>query len=152
MLNKENGNKRIGQLTYMLCCITDMDYESAEQLVVTTDIGKRILENDITIMYEQQTENLAEIASEFIGKQIHLDIASQLTEEKIVDAALKLNNYEKENNPDRKVIECFSFNKNNIDKNIFQKNLKQKRKKVLMIKRQNQMNARRIENANKFKK
>ena len=71
MLNK-NGNKRIGQLTYMLCCITDMDYESAEQLVVTTDIGKRILENDITIMYEQQTENLAEIASEFIGKQIHL--------------------------------------------------------------------------------
>ena len=40
----------------------------------------------------------------------------------------------------------------NIDKNIFQKNLKQKRKKVLMIKRQNQMNARRIENANKFKK
>ena len=151
MLNK-NGNKRIGQLTYMLCCITDMDYESAEQLVVTTDIGKRILENDITIMYEQQTENLAEIASEFIGKQIHLDIASQLTEEKIVDAALKLNNYEKENNPDRKVIECFSSNKNNIDKNIFQKNLKQKRKKVLMIKRQNQMNARRIENVNKFKK
>lgn len=128
MLNK-NGNKRIGQLTYMLCCITDMDYESAEQLVVTTDIGKRILENDITIMYEQQTENLAEIASEFIGKRIHLDIASQLTEEKIVDAALKLNNYEKENNLDRKVIECFSSNKNNIDKNIFQKNLKQKKKK-----------------------
>lgn len=152
MLNKQNGNKRIGQLTYMLCCITDMDYESAEQLVVTTDIGKRILENDITILYEQQTENLAEIASEFRGKQIHLDIASQLTEEKIVDAALKLDNYEKQNNPNRKVIECFSSDKNNIDKNIFQKNLKQKRKKVLMIKRQNQMNARRIENANKFKK
>ena len=151
MLNAQRERRRIKQLAYMICQITGIDFELAEQLVVETDIGKRILQNDVTLMYEQQTENLAEIALEFKEKKIHLDIVSQLTIEKIAAAAWKVGAYDQDDTD--KKITAYAVKAGNVaDKEHIREKLMHRRRQILKIKQQNQMNAGRIENANKLKK
>ena len=90
-------NKRIRQLAFMIRAITEIELEEAERIILSTEIGKDILAGNITVLYEQQTENLAEIADELKEKGSYRNVAEQLTFKNIVYAGKMLCEYEEEN-------------------------------------------------------
>lgn len=90
-------NKRIRQLAFMIRAITKIELEEAERIILSTEIGKDILAGNITVLYEQQTENIAEIADELKEKGSYRNVAEQLTFKNIVYAGKMLCEYEEEN-------------------------------------------------------
>lgn len=90
-------NKRIRQLAFMIRAITEIELEEAERIILSTEIGKDILAGNITVLYEQQTDNLAEIADELKEKGSYRNVAEQLTFKNIVYAGKMLCEYEEEN-------------------------------------------------------
>lgn len=144
-------NKRIRQLAFMIRAITKIELEEAERIILSTEIGKDILAGNITVLYEQQTENLAEIADELKEKGSYRNVVEQLTLKNIVYAGKMLCEYEEENRKNIAVV-YKPISQNDVEKADRRKVLKERQKNILKIKLQNKINARRVENAYQFKK
>ena len=140
------SNKRIDQLACMLADITKINIDDAKKIIINTHIGEQIQANNPTVLYEQQTENLSEIASELKASEKYRDMASMLTDSSIVRAGRKLHGYEAVNKKKIKLI----IPKNSNIKKLSQKQAAAKHKAVMKIQMQNKFNSRRIENADKF--
>lgn len=141
------NNKRIDQLAFMLSYITKIQPENAREIIVCTETGKAILTNNMTVMYEQQTENLAEIAAEIAKKEQYRHYASMLTTDNIVEAAKELRQYEREQR-NKKCKVKYTATKNAELKNALKKQAIEKRKAVIGIRKQNKMNIRGINHVN----
>jgi ribosomal protein S13 len=141
-----SDNKRIAQLTFMLSDITGIGENEARGIIVSTEVGKLILDNNSTVLYEQQTENLYEIAREISERKEYENIVSLLTIPNIVNAGKRLREHEKRTVRDE-VPQSVKVGKNvQLKQKLNQQNL-MKRKTVMAIKKQNKMNLRRMKNA-----
>lgn len=87
-------SKRIRQLVIMLSSIVNVEEREAEDMILSTNIGQLILDNNMTAIYEQQTANLEEIAMELRETEQYQQIASLITTEKIIESIHKLREYE----------------------------------------------------------
>lgn len=146
-VGKNLNRKRISQLAFMFSKIAKISEEEAKVIILCTDVGTGILEGNETILYEQQTENLAEIVEELKLYHEYQEIASLFTIENIVNTAKLLWDYEKEQKKefgkDKYLMKSNKELKYKINKELIKK-----RKNVLKIKEQNLLNARRVENVN----
>jgi hypothetical protein len=141
-----SDNKRIAQLTFMLSDITGIGENEARGIIVSTEVGKLILDNNSTVLYEQQTENLYEIAREISERKEYENIVSLLTIPNIVNASKRLREHEKRTVRDE-MSQSVKVDKNvQLKHKLNQQNL-MKRKTVMAIKKQNKMNLRRMKNA-----
>lgn len=136
-------NKRIEQLTFMLNTITEIGWKEAEDVVLSTKTGKDILLNNPVVLYEQQTENLAEIGDELREKDKYNVIAKKLTMENIIESGKLLRKYEMENKKKPPVVYS-AIKQKGQEKAVRRKALKEKQKIILKAKRQNKINAGRI--------
>ena len=137
------SNNRINQLAFMLSDITKIDRSQALEIIKETDTGKAILDNNMTILYEQQTENLEEVAVELRNSNRYPEIVSKLTTQNIVIAGKNLRTFENEcakNNKSKAIV----FESNEQLKNQLQERMKEKRKSAIAIKRQNKVNEKRM--------
>lgn len=140
------GKKRMYELALMFSHITGRSLDESQKIILSTETGKAVLNNNMSILYEQQTENLYGIALELKKEGKYARIVQQMSERKIAQSMGVL---------DRLSDECPEYEVQ-IDKKPELKELQKRyllseRKKMLQIQQRNQINARRIENAVKFK-
>lgn len=143
-------NLRLQQLIFMFAQITNMSTKESEAIILETDTGKSVQNGNPTVMYEQQTENLYCIASELHRMEKYDNLADAFTLETIVDAMQKLSL----DSPLFSIIESNSKGtilKPEIKEDHLHQN-KERMKHMLQIKRQNQLNAWRVDNADKSKR
>lgn len=143
-------NKRMKQLIFMFSSITGKSEEAAEEIILQTETGKAVLNNDRTVLYEQQTENLYSIAMELEQSQVYNDITKYLSNENIIKAMKQLRGIEQERNSDEEILVVPKPDAADIKK--AKSILLKKQKEMLKLQKQNQLNVRRIENADKFKR
>ena len=55
---------RINELIQLFCKITNMNYNGAKNIILSTSEGKAILDGNESVLYEQVTENLYQIGRE----------------------------------------------------------------------------------------
>ena len=115
-------------------------------LIGAGNLGKAVCNNNLSVLYEQQTENLYGIVLELKKEGKYTGIVQQMSERKIAQSMEVL---------DGLADECPKYEVQ-IDKKPELKELQKRyllseRKKMLQIQQRNQINARRIENAVKFK-
>ncbi len=134
----------------MFSDITHVEYDTAKNIIADTETGKLILSNNQAVLYEQQTENLSEIADELKENPEYQQLASMLQTEKIVKAAGKLPGMERENTVS--LATPYIMPKNKDLKKIVSSKLRQKQKENVALKKQNLINARRMENVDMFKR
>ena len=85
-----NGERRLYQLSLMMSHITGMPKDYCSGIIQNTLVGQNILEENEVTMYDQQTANLYDIATELKF------IVDKLTTDNIVDAMMNLHILEKE--------------------------------------------------------
>lgn len=149
-MNRRGGvmkNRRMQQLVNMFSDISGVSEKEAEEIILKTDTGKAVLDNNETVLYEQQTENLYSIAMELFQISEYSELAKMFSVENIVDSM-------KRNRSNETVKVCFDGDqspkiKEKIE-NDSKKELFIKQRKMLRTKRQNQINIRRIEDANRI--
>lgn len=149
-MNRRGGvmkNRRMQQLVNMFSDISGVSEKEAEEIILKTDTGKAVLDNNETVLYEQQTENLYSIAMELFQISEYSELAKMFSVENIVDSM-------KRNRSNETVKVCFDGNQSPKIKekiaNDSKKELFIKQRKMLRTKRQNQINIRRIEDANRI--
>ena len=137
--------ERKKQLAFILADIVGCNEQKAEEIINTTELGKRLQYHDTTILYEQQTENMYRLAEE-LREGPYANFADKITNDKILAAIRKFSGKES-----GKKTQSVYNSPTGIDtkENHF---FKQKEKMMLQSKSQNQVNIRRIENADKFKR
>ena len=133
--------ERKRQLAFILADIVGCNEQKAEEIIDTTEVGKRLQYHDTTILYEQQTENMYRLAEE-LREGPYANFADKITNDKILAAIRKFRERERKKS---KVSIMELIQKEN---HFF----KQKEKMMLQSKSQNRVNIRRIENADKFKR
>ena len=143
-------NKRMKQLVFMFSSITGKSEEASEEIILQTETGKAVLNNDRTVLYEQQTENLYSIAMELIQFPVYNDITKYLSNENIIKAMKELRVIEEEINNDEETLVLPKLDAADVKK--VKSILLKKQKEKLKLQKQNQLNVRRIENADKFKR
>lgn len=140
-------NRRMQQLVNMFSDISGVSEKEAEEIILKTDTGKAVLDNNETVLYEQQTENLYSIAMELFQISEYSELAKLFSVENIVDSM-------KRNRSNETVKVCFDGDQSPKIKekiaNDSKKELFIKQRKMLRTKRQNQINIRRIEDANRI--
>ena len=140
------GKKRMHELTLMFSYITGRSLEDSQKMILSTETGKAVLNNNMSVLYEQQTENLYGIALELKKEGKYAEIVQQMSERKIAKSMGVLDGVSDE------FRECeVQIGKKPELKKLQKRNLLSERKKMLQIQQRNQINARRIENAVKFK-
>lgn len=149
-MNRRGGvmkNRRMQQLVNMFSDISGVSEKEAEEIILKTDTGKAVLDNNETVLYEQQTENLYSIAMELFQISEYSELAKLFSVENIVDSM-------KRNRSNETVKVCFDGDQSPKIKekiaNDSKKELFIKQRKMLRTKRQNQINIRRIEDANRI--
>ncbi|MCI9537772.1 MAG: hypothetical protein HFG35_05725 [Eubacterium sp.] len=140
------GKKRMHELALMFSYITGRSLEESQKIILSTETGKAVCNNNLSVLYEQQTENLYGIVLELKKEGKYTGIVQQMSERKIAQSMEVL---------DGLADECPKYEVQ-IDKKPELKELQKRyllseRKKMLQIQQRNQINARRIENAVKFK-
>lgn len=140
-------NRRMQQLVNMFSDISGVSEKEAEKIILKTETGKAVLENNDTVLYEQQTENIYSIAMELSQIAEYSEFARLFSVEKIVESMKK-----NRSNETPKV--CFDGDKSPMIKkktaNDNKKELFIKQRKMLRTKRQNQINIRRIKDADRI--
>ena len=140
-------NRRMQQLVNMFSDISGVSEKEAEEIILKTDTGKAVLDNNETVLYEQQTENLYSIAMELFQISEYSELAKMFSVENIVDSM-------KRNRSNETVKVCFDGDQSPKIKekiaNDSKKELFINQRKMLRTKRQNQINIRRIEDANRI--
>lgn len=137
------NKKRIDQLAFMLSDITGIDHVRARNIIADSETGKLILDNNMTVMYEQQTENLLEVAMEMAACGKYQTLVPMLTVPNIAEAGRHLGEYEKR--AEKKVAgQPIRIKKvSGLKQKAARRNLS-KRKVILSIKENNQKNIRRL--------
>ena len=143
-------NKRMGQLVFMFSYITGQPEEEARNIILQTETGKAVQTENPIVMYEQQTENISSIAMELRNYKSYGALVDLFTVNAIVQAMRALKTMEKQGEKDSALQSIIiASNPELKDRDKVQKQVA--RKNVLQIKKQNQMNARRIERADNLK-
>lgn len=70
-------NHRIEELSILFSKITGLDKKESQKIILSTDTGKAIQDNNELVLYEQSTDNLYQI-----GKELN---DNRFTVEKIVE-------------------------------------------------------------------
>ena len=140
------GKKRMYELALMFSYITGRSLEESQKIILSTETGKAVCNNNLSVLYEQQTENLYGIALELKKEGKYAGIVQQMSERKIAQSMEVLDELSDEY-PEYEI----QIDKKPELKALQKRNLKFERKKMMQIQRRNQINARRIENAVKFK-
>lgn len=143
------NNKRINQLIYMFSYITDKSMDESREIILDTDTGRAIHDNNTAVMYEQQTENLYSIAMELRENKSLCELTERFTTEAIAKSMQELREIEKQKSETPIPIVTIFGNRELIQKN--KQRMKKNRKQALQVKKQNLNNVRRIENVNKLK-
>ena len=120
--------------------------DESQKIILSTETGKAVCNNNMSVLYEQQTENLYGIALELKKEGKYAGIVQQMSERKIAQSMEVLDELSDEY-PEYEI----QIDKKPELKALQKRNLKFERKKMMQIQRRNQINARRIENAVKFK-
>lgn len=140
------GKKRMYELALMFSHITGRSLDESQKIILSTETGKAVLNNNMSVLYEQQTENLYGIALELKKEGKYAGIVQQMSERKIAQSMEVLDELSDEY-PEYEV----QIDKKPELKELQKRYLLSERKKMLQIQQRNQINARRIENAVKFK-
>lgn len=136
-------NKRMRQLTALFSAITGKTLEESMEIILQTETGNAVNENNMAIMYEQQTENLYEIAEELKRQENYAEIAEMLSIENIVSAMKEF-----QDRKDAKKTDKIPYMQREPKlKSEYKNNLLSKRKRILQIKRQNQISEGRVKHA-----
>ena len=143
-------NKRMGQLVFMFSYITGQPAEEARNIILQTETGKAVQAENPIVMYEQQTENISSIAMELRNHKSYEALVDLFTVNAIVQAMRALKTMEKQDGK-YSVAQSIVIASNPELKDRVKVQTQVARKNVLQIKKQNQMNARRIESADKLK-
>lgn len=146
----QSENNRLKQLVYMLCQITGMSEEEAEQAIISTETGNAVLNNNMAAMYEQQTENLYSIGIELRNSKQYEKVSEELTIDAITNAMKQLKNITKNNR--QNYAESIQISKREGAAKEARKRIKEERNREMRAENQNKMNVWRIENANKSKR
>ena len=80
--------ERKRQLAFILADIAGCNGQQAEEIIDTTELGKRLQHHDTTILYEQQTENMYRLAEE-LREGPYANLADKITNDKILAAIRK---------------------------------------------------------------
>jgi len=139
-------NIRLIQLINMFSHISNKTYDEARSIILSTNTGKAIQDNNVTLIYEQQTENLYSIVMDLQKSNFDNELTKRFTIETIVSSLEVINEDEELG---RIVV---PIAKDPELKKSHQELLKKHQKKILMEKQQNYMNVRRTESADKFKR
>lgn len=141
-------NKRMQQLVKMFAFITGKSEQEAEQIILQTDTGMAVKDNNETVLYEQQTENMYSIAMELKQLEGYNELVEMLSKDNIVKAMKCLSNM--------KVHDVLVMDTPHIlaedAKEERRRRLLQKHRQLLRVRRQNQRNVRRIEHADRIKR
>jgi len=140
------GKKRMHELVLMFSYITGRSLDESKKIILSTETGKAVCENNMSVLYEQQTENLYCIAMELKKDRKYVRIAQQMSEKKIARSMRVLDGLS-----DEFPVYGVQIDKKPELKELQKRSLISERKKMLQIQRRNQINVRRIENAVKFK-
>lgn len=143
-------NKRIEQLVFMFSYITRQPAEEARNIILQTETGKAVQVENPIVMYEQQTENISSIAMELRNYKSYEALADLFTVSAIVQSMKALNNVEKQNGKYSAAKSIVIASNPDLKDRIKVQN-QAARKNVLQIKKQNQINARRVNRADTFK-
>lgn len=79
-------NDRFKEICLMFSFITGISSLEAESIIKKTSTGQGILSGNMTVMYEQQTENLFSIAEELAQMEKYKNIASVISLDTIIKA------------------------------------------------------------------
>lgn len=79
-------NDRFKEICLMFSFITGISSLEAESIIKKTSTGQGILSGNMTVMYEQQTENLFSIAEELAQMEKYKKIASVISLDTIIKA------------------------------------------------------------------
>lgn len=142
-------NQRMKQLAFMFSSITGKSREESEMIIAQTETGKLVLDNNKAILYEQQTENLYGIVEELKEITLYQKLAEGITCDHIVEAMQKLLLSQNSLNYEENLI--YSKKSSNVSDEM-RKDMKDRYRKMLKIKEQNQRNVRRIEDADNLKR
>jgi len=130
----------------MFSHISNKTYDEARSIILSTNTGKAIQDNNVTLIYEQQTENLYSIVMDLQKSNFDNELTKRFTIETIVSSLEVINEDEELG---RIVV---PIAKDPELKKSHQELLKKHQRKILMEKQQNYMNVRRTESADKFKR
>lgn len=139
----EEMNERLNELTFMFSYVTGMSSQEAEKLILSTNTGKAIKRKNKAVLYEQQTDNLYQIAQELKANHAYPEIEDVFTVENIVQALIKLIGKNKER---QVTTDNVKFDKKPTLKVLQRKQQKVEYKKLLQNRKQNRINVRRMEN------
>lgn len=134
----------------MFSYITGQPIEDARNIILQTETGKAVQAENPIVMYEQQSENISSIAMELRNCKSYESLVDLFTVTEIVQAMRALKNMEKQN-AKYSVEQPIVIASNPELKDRVKVQNQVARKNVLQIKKQNQINARRVNHADTFK-
>lgn len=132
-------NERLDELTFMLAHITGLSHQQSKQLILNTRIGKALQNKNQAIIYEQQTENIYQIAQELREQNNYPEIESLFTVDNIVNSfdALLESQADTGHIPGKLM---FKISKTPELKSLQKKRYKLEQKQQLQFKQQNKFN------------
>lgn len=83
-------DSRIEQLCRMMKYITGISIEESKRIILLTPTGKAIQNKEMTVMYEQQTENLYSVGRDLQAIPFYKKLSELLTVAKITEAMQKV--------------------------------------------------------------
>lgn len=83
-------DSRIEQLCRMMKYITGISIEESKRIILLTPTGKAIHNKEMTVMYEQQTENLYSVGRDLQAIPVYKKLSELLTVTKITEAMQKV--------------------------------------------------------------
>lgn len=140
--------KRMRQLIWMFSDITGVPPGDARQIILLTETGKAVMDDDPAVLFEQQTENIYEIALELEQMPSYAALSSLFSTEKIVSAMKRLQDADL---PENAVVAPTASGKP-YTKSGRKEWLLSRRNALIKIRKQNQLNAWRITYADSFKR
>lgn len=142
-------NERLEQLISMFTSISGVSNDVASNLILSTKTGMDIKEGNKAVLYDQQSSNLLSIVHELNTKSVNVQITSKFTRVNIQNAMIDLYRLEKQRKKElpRKFAAVNDIQLIEKRKHI----MKQKRRDMLLEKRQDETNIRRLGYANKVK-
>lgn len=142
---------RLQQLVVMFVAVTEKTFTDARNIILTTDTGKAIQNNNVTVLYEQQTENLESIVLELKQNGQYVQEAELFTTEAIVSAMQILTEYE-QNQREFVLKQNYCASQDIELKKNMQKKTNTAYKEMLKQRSRNQLNLRRIQDADTVKR
>ena len=135
------NNSRLEDLIFMFTYITGYPKDTAEKLILSTKTGMAVKEKQAAVWYEQQTENLYQIARELKKMALASDVIEMFTVSNIVSSLNALLNEKKAQTLNTSAI---ILQQKPALKQIQRKQLKQEHKQQLLIKFRNMLDLREV--------